>query len=112
MDQASHDTFQTANEAVTRPVDGCCKPRTVSIVSACMNSNGSPGFALTEVEVTQEEADNGVHYSLAEAQLLERGFEEPFVHFAQGERPDFLHAAVREHLDLLPTHVANNPRKE
>jgi hypothetical protein len=90
----------------------CTNHRSVSIVTACMNSNGSPGFAITEVEVTQEEADNGVHYSLAEAQLLERGYEEPFVHFAQGESPDFLHPAVREHLDLMPTHVADNPRKE
>ena len=67
-----------------------------------MNSNGSPGFAITEVEVTQEEEDNGVHYTLAEAHLLERGYEEPFVHFDEGEAPDFLHAAVRQFLGLSP----------
>jgi hypothetical protein len=28
--------------------------------------------------------------------------EEPFVHFDEGESPDFLHAAVRQYLDLPP----------
>ena len=30
----------------------------------------------------------------------EEGYEEPFVHFATGESPPFLHAAVRSHLGL------------
>jgi hypothetical protein len=64
-----------------------------------MTREGSPTFARTEVAVTQEEADNGIHYYLVEAQLLEEGYEEPFVHFAESESPAFLHPAVQQLLD-------------
>ena len=70
----------------------------VAIVSACMRSDGLPDFALTEVEVTAEQAENGLHYYLVEAELLEAGFEEPFVHFAEEESPPFLFPAVKQYL--------------
>src|SRR5260370_1406376 len=76
--------------------------RTIAVVSACMTAAGLADFALNEVEVTPEEAENGIHYYLAEAQLLQHGYEEPFVHFAETESPGFLHPAVREYLGLLP----------
>jgi hypothetical protein len=76
--------------------------REIAIVSACMNPDGTAEFALNEVEVTAEEAANGVHYYLVEADLLEAGFDEPFVHFAEDEAPPFLHAAVRQYLGLSP----------
>lgn len=77
--------------------------RRIAIVSACLTANGTPTFALTEVEVTAEEAENGVHYYLAEAQLLEEGYEEPFVNFDDMEAPAFLHHAVRQYLGLPST---------
>lgn len=70
----------------------------VAVVSACMRSDGLPDFAITEVEVTAEQAENGIHYSLVEAELLEAGFEEPFVHFAEEESPAFLFSAVKQYL--------------
>jgi len=70
----------------------------VAVVTACMRADGLPDFALTHVEVSPEEYDNGIHYYLAEAKLLERGFEEPFVHFDELEAPPFLHAAVKQYL--------------
>jgi hypothetical protein len=70
----------------------------VTLVSACMRADGTPGFALTLVEVTQEEHENGVHYYLAEAELLQAGYEEPFVHFDENEAPPFLLPAVQQHL--------------
>jgi hypothetical protein len=76
--------------------------RRIAIVTACMNANGSPEFVLNEVTVTQEEAENGIHYYLAEAELFIGGYEEPFVHFDQDEAPAFLHPAVRKHLGLPP----------
>ena len=76
--------------------------RPIAIVSACMTPNGTPTFAHNEVEVTQDEAENGVHYYLVEAQLLEDGYEEPFVHFDDREAPPFLMPAVRQHLGLSP----------
>jgi hypothetical protein len=79
--------------------------RRIAVVSACMNRDGTPAFALTEVEVTGEEAVNGIHYYLVEAELLEAGYEEPFVHFDAGEAPPFLHPAVRQHLGLPPAHT-------
>ena len=74
--------------------------RKITVVTACMNANGAPDFGLTEIEVTQQEAENGVHYDLAEAQLLDNGYEEPMVHYDEGEAPAFLHTAVRHYLGL------------
>jgi len=74
----------------------------VDVVTACMNRDGTPTFALNTVEVTPEEMANGIHYYFAEANLLEAGYEEPFVHFDEGESPAFLHAAVRQFLGLSP----------
>ena len=72
--------------------------RTIAIVTACMRRDGLPDFALNHVEVTQEQLENGIHYYLVEAILLESGFEEPFTHFDETEAPSFLHPAVREYL--------------
>lgn len=76
--------------------------RPMAIVSACLRADGLPTFALTEVVVTPEEIENGVHYYLAEIELLKRGYEEPYVHFDSGEAPPFLHDAVRQFLSLSP----------
>jgi hypothetical protein len=73
---------------------------TIAVVSACMKKDGTPAFALNTVEVTHEEEANGIHYYLAEGQLLEDGFEEPFVHFGEDEAPAFLFPAIRQHLGL------------
>lgn len=72
--------------------------RPITIVSAVMRPDGFPDFAVTHVEVTPDEYDNGVHIYLAEADLLEAGFEEPFVHFPDEEAPPFLLPAVRDYL--------------
>lgn len=76
--------------------------RTVAVVSACMTREGSPTFVFNEVEVTQDEMENGIHYYLAEAELLQAGYEEPIVNFDDTESPAFLHPAVREFLGLAP----------
>jgi hypothetical protein len=84
--------------------------RAVAVATACMRADGSADFAFTIVAVTPEEMAEGVHYGLADAKLLENGYEEPFVHFAQGEGPVFLHAAVRQYLGLPPDdNDLNNP---
>jgi len=49
-----------------------------------MRVDGTPTFALTDVAVTPEEAENGVHYYLADLRLQALGFEEPYVHFFCG----------------------------
>jgi hypothetical protein len=77
--------------------------RTIAVVSACMTVAGLPDLALNQVEVTPEEVENGIHYCLAEAQLLRDGYEEPFVHFSEEEAPAFLHPAIRHHLGLPPS---------
>ena|SRR5437879_1072348 len=76
--------------------------RPITIVSACMTPDGLPHFALNEVEVTQEQIDNGIHYYLAEAMLIGSGYEEPYVHFDENESPPFLHPAVRRYLASSP----------
>ena len=52
--------------------------RTIAIVTACMQSDGQPTFALNDVEATQDEIHNGIHYYLVEADLLQAGYERPF----------------------------------
>jgi hypothetical protein len=74
--------------------------RSITVVSACMTASGEPDFAITTVEVTEEEEANGHHYELADAQLLENDYEEPFVHFGDREAPPFLLPAVRQYLGL------------
>jgi hypothetical protein len=76
--------------------------RSMTVVSAVMTADGTPGFALTTVLVTAEESANGRHYELVEAQLVDNDYEEPFVHFDQDESPAFLHKAVRQYLGLTP----------
>jgi hypothetical protein len=72
--------------------------RSITVVTAYMRQDGIPDFKLSDVEVTYEEYENGIHYYLAEATLLQAGFDEPFVHFDEFEAPAFLLPAVRQHL--------------
>ena len=72
----------------------------VTVISACMRVDGLPDFAVTEVEVSVDEYENGAHYDLTDRSLADRGFEEPYVHFDNREAPPFLHRGVREHLSL------------
>jgi hypothetical protein len=83
-------------------MSGSIQKRTLHVVTACMNASGCPCFALTRAAVTQDELENGVHYYLVEADLMERGYEEPMTHFDEDEAPVFLHAAVREYLGMRP----------
>lgn len=82
--------------------------RSVVVVTTCITSDGTPDFALNEIEVTQEEYDNGVHYDRADDRLIDAGYEEPFVHFDELESPAFLHPAVRRHLALPDTTHEDN----
>ena len=85
--------------------------RAVTVVTACMRADGLPGFAVTRVEVTREEYEEGIHYYLAAADLLEAGYDEPFVHFDEGEAPPFLLPAVTEHLGLAGRDAAVRPAR-
>jgi hypothetical protein len=87
----------------------------ITIISACMRSDASPTFVRTEVDVTSDERDNGVHYYLAEAQLIEAGYEEPFVHFDDREVPVFLAAAITDSVVAsmtVPDPITDNPSEE
>ena len=46
-------------------------PRPVTLVSACMTTDGLPTFALTEVEVTQDDREKGLHYRLADQRVAD-----------------------------------------
>jgi hypothetical protein len=72
----------------------------IAIVTACTRADGLPDFAITNVEVTQEEYEHGVHYDLAEQLLAEQEYEKPFVHFDQTDAPAFLLPSVRQYLGL------------
>jgi hypothetical protein len=51
--------------------------RTLTVITACMRSDGLPDFALTQVEVTHDEYENGAHYDLTDTALRDRGYQEP-----------------------------------
>src|SRR5262245_4257082 len=76
--------------------------RLIAVVSACMTAEGTPDFALNEVEVTYDEYQNGVHYDLVEDHLRDNSYEEPWVHLDVFEAPAFLNPAVRKYLGMLP----------
>jgi hypothetical protein len=77
--------------------------RPVAVVTACLTAAGTPALVLTTVAATAPERDNGIHHYLVEGELLEAGYEEPFVHFDEGDSPPVLHPAVRRHLGLTPS---------
>jgi hypothetical protein len=85
--------------------------RPVTVVSAVMRRDGLPDFAITQVVVTPDEYENGVHLYLAEADLLEAGYEEPFVHFPEEEAPPFLLPAVQKYLGLETPNGAARPAR-
>src|SRR5271155_1605698 len=70
--------------------------RSLAVVTASMNSTGSPEFVYNQVEVTHEEYENGIHFIMVEDLLADDGYEEPWVHFDEVEAPSFLIAAVKE----------------
>ena len=72
--------------------------RRITVVAACHNASGCPDFALTVVEATQAEIDNGDHYDKARDQLLDNDYEPPFVFFDEDEMPAFLLPAVKKYL--------------
>ena len=72
--------------------------RKVAIVTACMNADETPALVMNEVLATESEVENGIHFYWAEAELLEAGYEEPWIHFDEFESPPFLHPALRRHL--------------
>jgi len=72
----------------------------VTVASACISSNGTPDFALNEIEVNEDEYDNGIHYDRADELLAEAGYEKPYLHFDEKEAPDFLIPAVRHYLGI------------
>ncbi|OAI48218.1 hypothetical protein AYO44_07600 [Planctomycetaceae bacterium SCGC AG-212-F19] len=74
--------------------------RTITVVTACMTRDGLPTFVVNEAEVAFEEYENGIHYYIVEADLLEAGYDEPFVHFDEFEAPRFLHVAVKLSLGM------------
>ena len=69
--------------------------RAVTVVSACHAYDGTPTFALNEVEVTYEEYKNGLHYDLVEDRLKDARYEPPYVHYNEFAAPRFLHVAVK-----------------
>ena len=73
---------------------------TIAVVTACVGADGVPTFAYTEVEVTHDEYENGVHYDLVEDRLADHRYEEPWVHFDTFDAPAFLHPAVRSYLNV------------
>lgn len=74
--------------------------REITVVTACMTHEGLPAFAVNEAEVTFDEYENGIHYYHVEADLMEAGYDEPYVHFDEFEAPRFLHVAVKLSLGI------------
>src|SRR5437868_4739301 len=74
--------------------------RPLVVVTACTNAAGLPDFVFNEVEVTQAEYEEGVHYDLVAECLADARYEQPFVHFDEFDSPAFLIPAVRHYLGV------------
>ena len=72
--------------------------RALTVVSAWMARDGTPDFALNEVEVTHDEYENGVHYDFVEDRLKDAGYDEPYIHYDEFDTPAFLFPAVKQYL--------------
>lgn len=83
--------------------------RTITVVTACTCPDGMPDFALTEVEVTHDEYENGVHYDLVADRLTDDDYEEPFTHFDEFDAPAFLIPAVKQYLAAAEDDDAPEP---
>lgn len=55
------------------------------VVVACFNASGESDLFATEVRVSQDELDNGQHYSLAEDKAQQEGYSGPYVCYDQAE---------------------------
>src|SRR5260221_10956061 len=84
--------------------------RKMTVVTACAFAGGEPGFAITDVRVTHDEYENGVHYDLVADRLLDDRYEKPFVHFDEFDMPRFLLPAVRKYLGLPAKKPAAKPK--
>src|SRR5215470_18953616 len=47
-------------------MSGPCDKHPIPIVSACMKRDGRPAFVFSIVEVTEDEAENGIQFYLVE----------------------------------------------
>lgn len=75
----------------------------VTVITACMNAEGNPDFAWTEVDVPVGDYIAGNHLDRVEEILLGDDFEEPFVHFVVGdetERVPWLVEGVKKYVGI------------
>ena len=63
------------------------------VAVACINANGMADVFVTEIQVTQENLELGVHYDVASRDAEDAGYEAPFVCFDEAEIPALLKAS-------------------
>jgi hypothetical protein len=80
---------------------------TRTVVSACINAACRPDFAVSTITVPSSGPNPEFPFDTLEADLRERGYECPFVHFDETEAPSFLIRAVRRYLILSQNRGAN-----
>lgn len=64
----------------------------IRCVVSCVTADGTPSFFPCEVEVTQEEYNNGSHYDMAKDMAFEADFEQCGVVYDENDGPTFLFA--------------------
>lgn len=59
--------------------------KSITVITACTNANGSADMCAHIVEVTESEYDLGIHYDKAQELAEADGYEGPFVSFDNSE---------------------------
>ncbi len=64
------------------------------VAVACRNAGGSPAIVCYTVGVSQEEYDDGVHYSLAYEKAANDGYESPMLGFDNSEHTEIINTGI------------------
>lgn len=64
--------------------------KVIKCIVVCTNAEGSPDFFGCEIEVTEQDQTDGLHYELAKLQAEEYGYSGPMVVFDKNDGPSWL----------------------
>ena len=73
----------------------------MTVAVACLNAAGCSDFFVTQVNVSQEQYEEGIHYDVAKEKAEENGYEGPFVCYDNYEIVNILR--VMPDLENAPT---------
>ena len=65
----------------------------MTVAVACTNATGCSDFFVTQVSVSQEQYEDGIHYDFAKEKAMDKGYEGPFICYDNYEIVNILRVA-------------------